>query len=62
MHSREERATKHTDDTGHMEWMHEDIMFRLKDKHKVERSRYPQRHTITETSLSERIDEEDSWN
>ena len=59
MHSREERATKHTDDTGHMEWMHEDIMFRLEDKHKVERAGYPKWHTVTKRSLSHRINEED---
>ena len=60
MHSREERATEDTSNTKDMERMHKDLVFSLKDKHEVEGTLNPKRHTIGERALTDRIDDEDS--
>ena len=59
MHSREQRATEDASNSQHMEWMHKDIMFRLKDKHIVESTGDTEWHSVREGSLSKGIDKKD---
>ena len=58
MHSREQRSTEYPSNTEHVERMHKDIVFCLEYKHIVKSTRDTKRHSIGETTLTERIDEE----
>ena len=60
MHSREKRSTEYPSNTEHVERVHKDIVFCLEYKHIVKSTRDTKRHSIGETTLSERINEEDS--
>ena len=59
MHSREKRSTEYPSNTEHVERVHKDIVFCLEYKHIVKSTRDTKRHSIGETTLSERINEED---
>merc|ERR1711871_740492 len=58
MHSREQRSTEYPSNTEHVERVHKDIVFCLEYKHIVKSTRDTKRHSIGETTLTERIDEE----
>ena len=58
MHSREQRSTEYPSNTEHVERMHKDIVFCLEYKHIVKSTRDTKRHSIGETTLTERIDQE----
>jgi len=46
MHSTEQTPTKYAGNTQHMETMHKNIMFSLKDEHVVERTGNAKRHAV----------------
>jgi hypothetical protein len=60
MHGREKGSTKDTGNTGHVERVHEDVVFSLEDQHEVECSRDTKGHTIRERSLANGVGQEDS--
>ena len=58
VHRREQRPTKDTCDSKHVERVHEDVVLCLEDQHVVERTRDAERHSVRERTLTEWIDEE----
>ena len=46
MHGREQSPTKYAGNTQHMERMHKNIMFSLKNEHEVERTGNAKRHAV----------------
>jgi len=60
VHRREQRTTKHTSNSKHMEGVHQDVVLSLEHKHVVERTRDTQRHRIREGTLTKRIHQEHS--
>ena len=58
VHSREKRSTEYPSNTEHMERVHKDVVFCLEYKHIVKSTRNTKRHTIAETTLTERINKE----
>ena len=60
VHGREKRSAKNTGNASHVEGVHQDVVFGLEYKHKVESSRDSKGHTITERPLANGVVEEDS--
>jgi len=58
VHGREQRTTKHTSHTQHMEGVHQDIVLSLEHDHEVESTRNTQRHTIRERTLPDGVNHE----
>ena len=59
VHGREEGGTEDTGNSSHVHGIHQNVMFGLEDKHKVEGSTDSKRHTIGEGSLTDGVGEED---
>jgi hypothetical protein len=60
VHSTEERTTENTRNTKNVERVHKDVVFSLENNHEVESTGNTKRHTIRETTLTDRINDENS--